>query len=1509
MSSVIGNFIRVSSLDYNTSMDPVSKYRVSTPQALIDTDFEYGLQAVKWETIQQVANVPTIFSRTGDAPVPITNVQIRSNSDYAYVTLPTSNTLFTPGAPFVISGLVAGFLTCEGTFIVNKLVTPFVFAYRTKQIQNSTLSIFDPNATAMYQGYFYAASMYTLDYITSITTDSNIPSTLTVNTLYPHGFNQGTQFTLVNSFGRKQYVIDTSLSSASICNVYIPTTNSSNSFILYPNFDVCDNTMLTYSNVSGTAISNLPGIIGGSYITGSNYLGTGSNVYVYNSTGYSFQLSTIPLTSNATPIQTNYLLSFTSNGIFPCSNMFYSSDLASDSALYTMCNVVSSAIGTFSTQIQLTPPNSNQIVPNSITFLPKSTVNTQYNCLTFNVPHRQASGAPIGYSNLGNQSILYSNTSVGLSNFNFTNSNVASNLYYAIRLDGYSLQLTTTPQYTAPYSNIISLDYPASNGLFIGQNGAFNGSNIVTFLSITGETYGQGTMSIPTLTTSNTIYSSSLVNTIFRTGDTVRIEVPGVSNFYTTTSFTASTLPSTPGVISFTPTGPTTSNYAYLMSNAGAVSTIYTNYVSSGVTTGFTPNQFYYLRTITPLTNPPTFYVYNRYTDAAYNTTSNGLFIPATPTGTLTFNVVTPGITYEAPVAFIGGSNKFNSTVPFSNIGTFAFNNYTYPNSNAFTSNATVLYPNFASNIGVSNMRYFVRTGLYPRTDGFNIHRAYDGGIELIPPRCTDGQVIRQTRRYFRYQPGKGIQISFSTNFSAPLEIDKMFTSNVNSSQAIVITKTVHRLTSNIPIIIDFIGQTSANILGQPASGGTYPQNPLYPWTAPSNVTIPGIVGQSNYGLYYTSPVGVYYINNVINANTFSFTMNGTPAQYGFTSNTGNNTLNASSSNYVTAPGLPIIYIPSWSNARLRCGLFDDQNGMFFEYDGSNLYAVRREAVTQLTGQSYVQFGNALVQGQINYSQNTINTTYTSQLARGSNIVIRGQSYRVAAVINDSNIYIQPPYRGTTSSNIIISIITDYRTPQSQWNIDPCDGTGPTGYVFDIHKIQMVYLDYSWYGAGKIRYGFKDNQGRVRYIHEFIHNNNAIRAFMRSGNLPARYEAINVGAPNWVPSLMHWGVSAIMDGNYDDDKAYLFTAPANIIQYNNGDSITFVGSAGSNYGVAPWNVNNPSSNYYLYNIGNPYNVQNAASNNTFFGITAVNQSIPDINTPTTFYDAYSQSTVTGYSLFTTAQTASNAPYLPNVNNSNLYLSNLPLLIQNNVTFKDVQNIRSGTSIFGCNIAPGTTTVGTPQRGNASGYFASLGQVQYTGQIFINKPVLSPFLASQITLGLPGSDLIPALIPLVSIRLSPSVDSSITGLLGVREIINKMQLRMRSIDLLTTNDTECRIYLNSTIDNPLWTPSTTPSLAQIIKHNKGDQITGGVLIYSFRVNGGLTDSSGKRSTSVNTQDLQLLGSIQNSILAGNNVYPDGPDIITVVAVCLDTAGVSATTPYIVSSRISWSEAQA
>ena len=50
-------------------IDPVGKLRISDPQNLIDTDFEYGLQGTKWETTQQIANIPTIYSNSGDTPI------------------------------------------------------------------------------------------------------------------------------------------------------------------------------------------------------------------------------------------------------------------------------------------------------------------------------------------------------------------------------------------------------------------------------------------------------------------------------------------------------------------------------------------------------------------------------------------------------------------------------------------------------------------------------------------------------------------------------------------------------------------------------------------------------------------------------------------------------------------------------------------------------------------------------------------------------------------------------------------------------------------------------------------------------------------------------------------------------------------------------------------------------------------------------------------------------------------------------------------------------------------------------------------------------------------------------------------------------------------------------------------------------------------------------------------------------------------------------------------------
>jgi hypothetical protein len=116
-------------------------------------------------------------------------------------------------------------------------------------------------------------------------------------------------------------------------------------------------------------------------------------------------------------------------------------------------------------------------------------------------------------------------------------------------------------------------------------------------------------------------------------------------------------------------------------------------------------------------------------------------------------------------------------------------------------------------------------------------------------------------------------------------------------------------------------------------------------------------------------------------------------------------------------------------------------------------------------------------------------------------------TYRVVDITSDSSFTINPPYRGLiAANNAVITKTIDQRIPQSQWNIDRCDGTGPSGYRLDLGRMQMFYIDYSWYGAGFIRWGFRGANGDIIYCHKQANNNVNYEAYMRSGNLPGRYE-------------------------------------------------------------------------------------------------------------------------------------------------------------------------------------------------------------------------------------------------------------------------------------------------------------------------------------------------------------------------------------------------------------------
>ena len=90
--------------------------------------------------------------------------------------------------------------------------------------------------------------------------------------------------------------------------------------------------------------------------------------------------------------------------------------------------------------------------------------------------------------------------------------------------------------------------------------------------------------------------------------------------------------------------------------------------------------------------------------------------------------------------------------------------------------------------------------------------------------------------------------------------------------------------------------------------------------------------------------------------------------------------------------------------------------------------------------------------------------------------------------------------------------ISDARkVPQSQWNIDKCNGTGPSYFNLDITKTQIFWIDFQWLGVGRVRCGFVDN-GRYVTAHEFYNSNYLTTVYMSNPNLPVRCEIFNTGA-------------------------------------------------------------------------------------------------------------------------------------------------------------------------------------------------------------------------------------------------------------------------------------------------------------------------------------------------------------------------------------------------------------
>ena len=90
-------------------------------------------------------------------------------------------------------------------------------------------------------------------------------------------------------------------------------------------------------------------------------------------------------------------------------------------------------------------------------------------------------------------------------------------------------------------------------------------------------------------------------------------------------------------------------------------------------------------------------------------------------------------------------------------------------------------------------------------------------------------------------------------------------------------------------------------------------------------------------------------------------------------------------------------------------------------------------------------------------------------------------------------------------------VVVDDRIAQPLWNIDPMDGSGPSGVTINWSHTQILVMDFQWLGVGRVRMAL-DVNGVIYPVHQFLNANVRHEVYMRTPNLPIRYENINLAA-------------------------------------------------------------------------------------------------------------------------------------------------------------------------------------------------------------------------------------------------------------------------------------------------------------------------------------------------------------------------------------------------------------
>lgn len=672
---------------------------------------------------------------------------------------------------------------------------------------------------------------------------------------------------------------------------------------------------------------------------------------------------------------------------------------------------------------------------------------------------------------------------------------------------------------------------------------------------------------------------------------------------------------------------------------------------------------------------------------------------------------------------------------------------------------------------------------VYCRTESFFLHRPYDGGIILGPGLPVHGlDAKRQTKRYFRYQSGKGIAFQTGAILNPVYEIDSI---NGTGTTVTVVTADSHGLQAGAIVRIN----------GVDAGGVT--------------------------GFDFDEVV----VDSVTDNKTFTYT---------------------STTTFAVSPGDDGVLserskctVVKWFGSSLRLGMFDDQNGLFWEYDGQDLYVVKRSSTFQTAGTVAVTNNSEDITGT--------NTRFTEQYRVGDFMVIRGQQYQISTISSNTALTICPRYRGVTESAIKVTKTIDTRYRQDQFSRDTIDGNGPSGYSIRKFKMQMLGINWSWYGAGYVDFTVRANNGEYISAHRIMNSNINDEAYMRSGNLPSRYEVANSAAISYLTAASDSGTGA-----------------SQTLTLKNAEKFPTPGTGQTAYAL----LTSPSGDTEIVTYTGKTSARNGDATETLTGVTRLQEYTININgTNRTFGVSDAGNTET------------------------------------NTTTAIAFPVNSAVRLLNTTCSPTMSHWG-------SAVIMDGGFDDDTGYLFNYADYnLSP----------PGGANSSSGLSLGHFRLAPSVSNTLPGAIGQRELINRSILQPNQLSLQITSNSPTAVeiigilnpeFTTADINAQTWNnvniqSSQTdnislfqPSFAQYLSSADLNEVpSDGEVLFRFIAKSGATNNPG-----FSEFDLSSIKTLENGILGGDNKFPDGPEILTIVATNLGSTDS-------VNFKLNWTEAQA